>query len=490
MSINNALNNAVAGLTVTSRLADTVSNNVANAMTPGFGRRVTEPTSLAIGGYGSGVRAGETVRTENAYLTAERRAMDASLGAASTLAATAERIADVLGEPGSPGSLASRATTLETRLMGAISEPESLSRLSDAVAAASAFASALNAAAAENVRLRSEADAEIERQVTTVNSALAEVDAINAKISELTMRGEDVTGLQDERDRVIDTIAPIIPLRTVKREAGTVAIFAAAGGALLDGRVWALSFTRGPTEISPEMTVETETVPGDLSGLRQDRSAPGGPSWVPVGTGSGLFDGGSLSALFEVRDSLVPQFQAEIDVFAEEMISRFRAEVPAASLDANGDGLFVDSDGTDVRTGLSARIQVNGELTGAVWRLRDGLQAAAIGNEGKGDYLRALADTMTMARTAPDLVSQNAANSAALMASEITSFFAGKAARSGDAQAFLTARQTVLADSEANSLGVNTDTELQALLVIEKAYAANARVLSIVDSLMQTLLEI
>ncbi len=490
MSINNALNNASLGLSAASRLADTVSNNVANAMTPGFGRRVTELTSLAIGGYGSGVQARVTTRTENPYLTAERRAMDASLGAAATTAATYQRLVDALGEPGSEGALATRATTLETALMSTVSEPQSLSRLADAVSAAGSLAGELNATSLENSRLRSEADAEIARQVETVNRSLHRISDLNGKISELTMRGEDVTGLQDERDRVLDTITSIVPVRTVKRDAGAIAIYANGGGVLLDGSVRELVFTRGPSEITAEMSVETALNPGQLSGLRQERGDAAGPSWVPVGTGSGLFDGGSLAALFDVRDNIVPQFQGEIDLYAAELVSRFRDLVPPASLDAAGDGLFVDTAGTNVLTGLATRIGLNDAVVGAAWRLRDGLSATVIGNEGKGDFLQGLADAMSTARTATGFISQNAANSAAIMASEITSFFAGKAARSDDAQAFLTARQTVLADSETNAIGVDSDSELQALMVIEKVYAANARVLSVIDGLMQTLLEI
>ncbi len=75
------------------------------------------------------------------------------------------------------------------------------------------------------------------------------------------------------------------------------------------------------------------------------------------------------------------------------------------------------------------------------------------------------------------------------MSSEITSFFAGRAARADDAQAYLTARQTALADSEANEIGVDSDRELQALMLIEQAYAANARVLSVMDGLLKLLLE-
>jgi flagellar hook-associated protein 1 FlgK len=487
MSISNALGNAGSGLVGAARLADTISNNVANAMTPGFGRRVTELSSLALGGHGSGVRVTGTARTESPFVTAERRGMDAALGAAAATAATEARILGAVGEPGQAGALATRAGELETRLMAAVAAPQSPTQLADAATAARLLAQAINAAADETVRLRTEADAEIARQVAQVNDALHAVADVNAKINTLRLRGEDITGLQDERDRLIDGIASVVPIRAVKREGEQVALYSANGGALLDGRVWELAFERGPTVVTPEMSLGAP-----LSGLMQDQGAAGGPAAVAAGTGAGLFDGGSLGALFETRDRIAPEFAAEMDRYAEELIARFRDLAPPAALDAGGEGLFVDA-GPGPLTGLAGRIAVNASVDpaqgGAPWRLRDGLGAATPGDEGFGGHLQALADAMSAARAPAGWVSQNAANDAATMASEIASFFAGRSARSDEAQAYLTARQTVLADSEANAIGVDTDNELQALILVEQAYAANARVLSTIDGLLKLLLE-
>ena len=54
-------------------------------------------------------------------------------------------------------------------------------------------------------------------------------------------------------------------------------------------------------------------------------------------------------------------------------------------------------------------------------------------------------------------------------------------ARSDEDRAYLTARQSTLAEQETNATGVDTDAELQSLMLVEQAYAANARVLSVID---------
>ncbi len=487
MSISSALNNAASGLAASSRLAETISTNVANAMTPGFGKRTTELSSLSLGGYGSGVRVVGTSRTESAYLTSERRGMDASLGATGTRSDAYERLMAAIGEPGSDSALSTLSTGLETALMSATASPQSISKLTDAVSAAKDVAAALNRISEENTRLRTEADAEINRQVGQVNDALKAIDDINRKIATLEPSGVDVTGLQDQRGQIIDRIASIIPVKTVKRDGDQVAIYAQNGGVLLDGRVYALKFTPAANVVTPELTLGA-----GLSGLSQDQGAASGPVAIATGGGSGLLDGGSLGALFEVRDRIVPEFNGEIDRYANDLVERFRDLMPATALDASGQGLFVDAlpGGT---TGLAGRIAVNVAVDpsegGAVWRLRDGLSAAVPGDDGNGAILQGLSAAMTTRRDPTGFLSQNAMADSATMASEIASFFAGRSARSDDDRAYLTARQSALAEQETSATGVDTDTELQSLTLVEQTYAANAHVLSVIDDLMKLLLE-
>jgi flagellar hook-associated protein 1 FlgK len=487
MSISGALYNAASGLAASARLADTISNNVANAMTAGFARRTTDVTSLALGGYGSGARVGATTRAENVTLTAERRATDAALGATATRSDAWERMMAAIGEPGADSALSTLATQLETTLMSATASPQSMAKLTEAVAAATELAGAINRVADENVALRTEADAEISRQVGQVNAALTRIDEINRQVAVMKQQGVDTTGLQDERGRLIDGISSIIPVKVVKRDNDAVALYSSGGGVLLDGHVFELSFTPAANVVTADMTVGA-----GLSGLMQDQGAAGAPVTVAAGTGGGLFDGGSLGALFEVRDRIVPEVDAEIDRYANDLIERFRDLMPASALDGSGNGLFVDT-GTGGLTGLAGRIGVNAAVDpdagGAVWRLRDGLSAAVPGASGDGTILQALSDAMSAPRDPIGFVSQNARAGSATMASEIASFFAGKGTRSDEDRAYLSARQTTLVEEETNVTGVDSDTELQSLMLVEQAYAANARVLSVIDDLMKLLLE-
>jgi flagellar hook-associated protein 1 len=500
MSIASALNNAGTGLTAAARLADTVSNNVANAMSEGFARRTTDLSSVALGGYGSGVRILGTGRAENPYMTAERRAMDAAASAAGTLGEAYDRMLAAIGEPGSPAALASRSSALESALLGAVASPQSFAKLSNAVEAAGALARSINSIAAETARMRTEANQEIVRQVDTVNKALAEIDGLNAKIRLGRQQGLDTNGLEDERARQIDRIAEIIPVRTVKREQGEIAVYSQNGGVMLDGRVWPLEFDPGPSVLTPEMTLQN----GMLNGLRQDRGAIAGPDAIAIGEGSGLglMDGGSLAALFEIRDKFSVEINRELDLYARDLMDRFRTPPPAGLMPPDaldgGEGLFVDT-AAGPTLGLAGRLALNAAVNpaagGDVRLLRDGLDGTPR-PEGFAVFLEAMADAMTQPRD-PGLIdppltlaSTSAANGASGFAAEIAAYFGSRAARGDEARAYLTAQRAVLSERETDTLGVDTDAQLQFLMLLEQTYAANARVLTVIDSLLKQLLEI
>ena len=318
MSISSALNSAASGLRANSRLVDTVANNVSNALTEGYAQRRTELTSTVFNGTGSGVGVVGTTRAESAHLTAERRAADASLGSATALSDAYSRMMDLLGTSADEaGSLMGLANDLETTLISVAASPQSLTEQAAVVESAKAVASKLNAITQENNQIRSDVETEIASQVKFVNTSLHSIDSLNEKIATLRTQGSDTASLEDERARLIDGISSVIPVSTVKRDNGMLAIYSANGGMLLNGKVYELSFTANNGGVTADMTLGAP-----LSGLSQDQGVSSGPVTVDAGIGSGPFDGGSLGALFQVRDSIVPDYQAEVDAYANDLIDR------------------------------------------------------------------------------------------------------------------------------------------------------------------------
>ena len=486
MSITSALNNAYSGLTASSRAAEVISNNVANAMTEGYSRKSLVLGAASLDGVGAGVRVEGMVRAADPRATADRRRLDAESGEAEVVAAARSRVADVWGAPGSETSVAARASALEIAMRDLADSPESVSLQSRAVVAGRELSRSIQNISTETARIRVDADATIARQVTTVNSALKQIEQINREIQIRNASGGDLTALEDERQRLIDQVSSLIPIKTYPRGGGTLAIYAKGGGALVDGKSFELGFS--PTGvITQDMTIQS----GALSGLTLD----GEP--VEIGQGGGLLDGGALAANFTVRDVIGVEEGARIDAFAMDLITRFQDPAADPTLAAGDPGLFTVAGAAGdpaAPEGVSRLISVNAAVDpaqgGLAWRMRDGVNAVSEGPAGDDSILRSLLDAMTDRRAPPADAGLGGAYGAATLAAELSATAAESTASAEEIRTSRAAQLEVAATAEAALTGVDTDQELAELLLVEQAYAANARVIQTVDSLLQQLLEI
>ncbi|SET44132.1 flagellar hook-associated protein FlgK [Oceanicella actignis] len=488
MSISGAFANALSGLAAAAKRSDIISGNVANAMTEGYARQEVQLSAAVLEGRGAGVRIERVTRATDPRATADRRAAQAESAARGVTAKAQSRMSAVYGESGQAGALPQLAATLETALRRLADTPESEPLQAAALQAAKGLARGVAQASAEFDRIRMDADAAIAREVETVNDALSEIERLNAEIKGVRAIGGSTAALEQQRQVQVDKIASIVPVRTVARDGDALALYTANGAVLLDGRARRLEFT--PTGmITPDMTLSS----GALSGLSIDGRA------IAAGREdeSGPLDGGSLGAHFYVRDVLGPEAHAQIDALAADLIARFEDSSADPTITLGAAGLFTDAGGpldpSDL-VGLAGRIAVNAQADpdngGELWRLRDGLYASAPGDAAEDDVLRALVSRMTELRT-PDAASLVFADVGfSDLAARAAAVRAAEAGAADEAQALSAGRHEMFAEAEAAVVGVDTDEEMAALMLVEQAYAANARVLEVTDSLIKMLMEI
>ncbi|MFV2002411.1 MAG: flagellar basal body rod C-terminal domain-containing protein, partial [Paracoccaceae bacterium] len=177
-----------------------------------------------------------------------------------------------------------------------------------------------------------------------------------------------------------------------------------------------------------------------------------------------------------------------------DLVERFADPAVDATLGATDPGLFTD-DGAAFSSvdevGLSARLKINAlvdpDAGGGLWRLRDGLGAAVPGSVGDATLLLSLADALSVARVPASGGFIGAARSAIGLASDLVSLVNADLNSFEADQSFALAQVDTLTAIELRS-GVDTDYEMQQLLLIEQAFAANARVITTVDEMIKTLL--
>ncbi|MCX7646872.1 MAG: flagellar hook-associated protein FlgK [Rhodobacteraceae bacterium] len=483
MSISGSLSNAFAGLTAAARGVEVVSQNLANVQTEGYARRELELSTRHLGGAGGGVRIEGVRRHVDGALLASRRLADAVEARDRGIGGFLSRIEAAVGTPGEPGALGTRLAEFEAALVAAASRPDTAPRLEAAVEAARALAAGFGAITRTLQEERMAADAGVAAEVGRLNAALARIVELNHDIRVERASGRDPSGLMDERQRLIDTVSAIVPVREVAREGGQVALITTGGAVLLDGPAAEIGFTPTAT-ITADMTLAS----GALSGLTF-RGQP-----ATAGTASGLLGGDSLGALMAIRDELAPAAQARLDALARDLVERF--EGADTTLPAGAAGLFTDRGAAFSaadETGLAGRLVVNAAVDpaqgGALWRLRDGIGAAAPGPVGEAGRLHDLIGALSAPRVPASGGFAGGARTAQGLAGEfLTSIGTARQRAEGDL-AYSSGRREALRAAEL-ATGVDSDQELQQLLVIEKAYAANARVISAAEAMLDRLMEI
>ncbi|MEL6792983.1 MAG: flagellar hook-associated protein FlgK [Pseudomonadota bacterium] len=485
MSLSIALNHALSGLKATSQQAELASTNVSNALTPGYARREVILEEAIAGGQSAGVRVLGIERASAASLDAKRIA-DGDAAYASALSEAATRLADQTGEPGAAGALATSASDMINAFALAAETPESRAFLDQAARAAGSYATTVTRIAVEVQVLRNEADASIANQVDSINASLVSIQSLNAEIQTRSLKGEDTSALEDERARLVEVVSSMIPVRVIRRENDVVALYAENGGQLLDGRLAEITFA--PTaSFSAGQTIDN----GALSGLMVDGRD------IPIGRDDqgGLYDGGSLAAAFQLRDSILTDAADDLDALAEDAILRVQGLAADPTLAAGDAGLFTDQgvayDPAD-RLGVALRLELNAAVDPAAGgessRLRDGVAAAATGDTGNAAVLIGLLDAFEASRAAPVGSDLSGARTFAGFAEEASTLYLSRAATRADAAAFETGKATALADAVATEQSVDSDQQLAQLLVVERAFAANARVVNVVDEMLENLL--
>jgi flagellar hook-associated protein 1 len=481
MTLSIALGNAGSGLAATARAVQIASGNVANAQTPGYAPRHLQLTAALPGAQGAGVRVNGDIRLIDPALDGLLRTSGAARAEADTRLAFWTGVEGAFGLPEAPGSLAGALARLSSALIAAAERPDLDSRLAAVERAAADLAHGIGRIEAEIQDQRRTADAGIARDARALDDGLARLHRQNLDIAALRARGQSTLDLEDARDLLLAELSEIVPLRSHARPDGQWLVFTEGGQVLLDLQPVRIGFQPVPA-LGAGMTRGA----GDLSGLTVNGRE------VEVGQG-GPMAGGRLSAGFALRDVDAPAVQAALDQIAANLVARFEDQATDPSRPPGAPGLFTDQGlalAVQPAPGLAGRLALNALVSpgsgGSLQALRDGLGAPLPGPPGNGAQigrlLAALDRPLAVTPGAP--LRSMAAEIDATLSTVGQSRLAA-----ADRATYAASIETGLRDRQRAG-GVDIDAEMRRLLELEIAYAANARVLRVVDEMLKRLLEI
>lgn len=469
MSLTGALNTASSGLRTTQTLSSVTADNVSNALTPGYTRR--SATVVSIGAGQTGASIGEIRREVDASLQRMSRLETGKMARYQALSEGLQSYTAYLGQPGDGTSTADKFTAFQNSLTTLVNLPSSGGAQSGAVLAAEELAYAVRGAANTLSTTLSEVDMEIRYEVADVNQALYQLRDLNGRRLDFVPGTTAAAEFGAEVDSLLDQISGIIDTRVAVSSSGSISVYTIGGAALLEGQhVQDITFDAGD---------------GTLMAGQQDIT--------PQKDGVRGLQHGSLVGLSELKRRVIPQFNAQLDQYAQGLIQTF--ENADASLTPGQPGLFTDN-GTAFNAaslqGLAGRIQINEQISfsgGAeTWRIRDGLGASTPGPAADPAQIAAFVAALNTPMGASVETGIPSFVTLQDFAAEMVSSQATERVRAENNFGAASSVAEVVNAARQNAEGVNIDDEMQRLLLIEQSFAANSRVLTTVTSMIDTLI--
>ncbi|GHC64486.1 flagellar hook-associated protein FlgK [Limoniibacter endophyticus] len=478
MSLSSALSIAQSALLNNSRQTSVISTNVANQGNADYARRSGVLVSQGTGG----ARLIQIQRAANEQLMRQNLTAQSSYEGQKALMTGLDKL--MSGVNGIDN--ASSASALIGKLREALdlygATPSNKTLGDTVVETASQLAQSLNNANTSVQATRTQADADIANQVDTLNELLTQFKDANTAVVNGTRAGRDVSDSLDQRDGLLKQIANIVPVSTITRGDNDLVVMT-SGGAML--------FETNPRSVTFERS-ETLAAGVDGNAVYIDGVA------LDAGTGANTTAQGSIAGLLQLRDTVAPTLQNQLDEITRGLITAF-AETSNSGNPALT-GLFtwdgapeLPADGTLI-AGLSRQIKVNDAYKANSELLRDGGANGAdhtqndTGAASFSDRLIALSDALDE----PRAFSSDAGLESSTRLEDFASSSVGwleSARKSANSAAETKAAYLNYASSALSSAtGVNIDQEMSTLLDLEHSYSATARIISTVDAMLAELL--
>lgn len=435
----------VSALTTAQRAVETAAHNVANSAIPGYTRQrlaITAGTPAAgvagaagTGMVGTGVQVVAIDRLRDALADVAVRGEAASAGAALGRAEVLDRAQGILGGYGSgvPDAMSKLWASFD-QLALSPADPAARQLVVDA---ASTFAEGIRTAADSLDRLRNDVNSELQGVVVEINSIAAEVADLNRRIADAVTTSQAPNDLLDRRDLALDRLAEISGATVRPSVNGMVDV--SLGGATL---------VRG---VATEPLVMTNA-----------------PAFTLEGRPAAL--GGELAGRVSALTTDLVQFGQLLDDVALAVGDAVNAQ-HALGYTTGG------AAGGPVFSGATAR-----EFALAPGLTPAGLAVAASPAASPFDGENALA--LARLRAADPVTGVSLGDRVHGLAATLGSR-AATAARTADAA--LSGFASVRDAREARN-GVSVDEELIELVKFQHAYDAAARVISIADGMLDTLI--
>ncbi|MEI6314774.1 MAG: flagellar hook-associated protein FlgK, partial [Syntrophus sp. (in: bacteria)] len=336
-----------------------------------------------------------------------------------------------------------------------VNDPSDSPARSLLAAAADTLATTFNTTAADLAEIQEGIDDDVVSTVADINDLVEQIAALNQRLVRAEANGQDTGAYKDSIDSLVSELSSFVDVNTYKNDLGQTCIQLADGKPLVEGgTAWSLA-------------KETNTTTG-LQNI----------TWIDEGGIATVvtddISGGKLGGCLEVRDTLITVYQKQLDVLAVSIMAAVNdLHADGYDLEGKAGGTFFTGTGAEDMAVTAAILADPGKIAAAS---ADG----ATGDSTIAASIAALADTLVL-----DSGTSTFSEYYNALVSKIGAAV-GTATTQHETQ---TDAVSALKNLRESVSGVSLDEETTKLVLYQNAYEAAAKVMTALDEMLQTMLE-
>lgn len=313
MSLNSALRIGTSGLNVAQSGLATISHNVVNANSPGFSRQIVQPSAVSINGFGTGVQLDGIQRVSDRFIALRTTMAQSDAAYASTRKTYLDTLEGVMTGSSSEGGVEAIVADFFGSISELANEPANSALKRNVVQRAELLTRTVRDIQSDLVVTANGADNAMTAELDNVNQLLKDISDLNAQIGAFNgglANGSNGNDLRDARDQKVQDLAKQFKLQIGENSgSGAVRITLENGRRLVDESGY-VQIKRVPGSPYQTLGAQSVLVDGSLS-----------PISLPIDPGS--LTSGKMKALFDTRDTLVPNLQAQLENMTDVIRTEF-----------------------------------------------------------------------------------------------------------------------------------------------------------------------
>ena len=428
------------------------SHNIANATTPGYSRQragfvPTQPLPQPYGLLGTGVTVDAVTRMRDQFVDGQIREVNQSMSRSSMENQILSQVQSSFNEP-SETALSGSLTQFFNSWHDLAVNPEDSSSRNAVIQRGVQLAQSFHSLNGDLTQLRSSLADDVTAKLTKINTLTSELSKLDLQITNARALGQEANDAMDQRDQKLQELSGLVNINVSFDTRGSMTV--TTGGSVIASGA-------GSQDLISSVVGNSIVI----------RTSLGGPNLAVTG--------GELGGVLTMYNTSIPGTLAELDQAAAALITRLNQVHQA------GFGLGTPPPtGTVFFTGAGAAdINVNGALA------TNPNLIAASSDGTPGDNVNALA----LAGVATEkLLNGNSVTIGQFYNGIVSSL--GSAVDSANSTS--TQQQAVLTglQNQQNSVaGVSLDEEMTNMITFQKGYAAAAKLITTVNTMFDTLLQ-